>query len=79
MNQEIRLTYKRLDPRTLTLVDAYQFARRIKDQRDLIRQIADRRNRRHARRLLRLNKKHRQRLLRMVQEAGLDPSLLPFK
>jgi hypothetical protein len=51
----------------------------VKDQRDLIRQIADRRNRTHARRLLRLNRRHRDRLLRIAREAGLETSALLFK
>ncbi len=79
VNQEIRLKFDRLDAHSLTLADACQLARRVKDQRDLVRQVADRRNRRHARRLLRLNRKHRDRLLRIVQEAGLDASSLLFK
>lgn len=79
VNQEIRLKFERLNAQSLTLADACQLARRVKDQRDLIRQLADSRNRRHARRLLRLNRQHRERLLRIVQEAGLDASALLFK
>jgi len=79
VSQEIRLKLQRLDAENLTLADACQIARRVKEQRDLIRQIADRRNRKHARRLLRLNRKHRDRLLRIVREAGLDASALLFK
>jgi hypothetical protein len=77
VNEEIRLKLGQLDPSTLTLAEACQLARRVKDQRDLIRQIRD--QRRHARRLLRLNRKHRDQLVRIVQEAGLDTSVLIFK
>lgn len=79
VSQEIRAKYERLSPETLTLAEACQLARRIKDQRDLVRQIADRRNREHARRLLRLNRKQREKLLGLVKAAGLDASVLIFK
>lgn len=79
VSQEIRAKRRRLNPETLTVAEACQLARRIKDQRDLIRQIVDRRNRQHVRRLLRLNRDHRQKLLGLVKEAGLDPGVLIFK
>ena len=79
VSQEIRAKCGRLDPKTLTLADACQIARRIKDQRDLIHQIADRRNRRHVWRLMRLNRKQRDRLLSLMRRAGLDTTALIFK
>ena len=79
VNQEIDLKFERLEVQTITLPEAYRFARRIKEQRDLIRQITDRRNWRHVRRLVRLNRRHRERLLRLAQEAGLDTSVLLLK
>lgn len=79
VGQEIRAKHQRLNPETLTLAEACRLAGRIKDQRDLIRQIAERRNRKHARRLMRLNRKHREKLIKVVEEAGLDPSVLLFK
>ena len=59
--------------------DVCRLALRIKDQRDLIRQLSGRHNRKHVRRLVRLNRKHRRRLEELVDKTGLDPSVLIFK
>jgi hypothetical protein len=79
VSQEIRTKCQRLDPETLTLTDAFQLARRIKDQRDLIHQISDKRSRKHVRRLMRLNRKQKERLLELARQAGLDTGVLVFK
>ena len=79
VDQEIRLKCARYDGLSITLGDACELARRIKDQRDLIRQLNDRRNRRHVRRLLRLNRKHRLRLIQLVRQAGLEVGVLVLK
>jgi hypothetical protein len=79
VGHEIRTKYRRLDYRTLTLADACELARRIKDQRDLIHQISDRRSRKHVRRLMQLNRRHRDRLLDLAKQAGLDTTVLIFK
>ena len=79
VRQEIRVRFQRLDGETLTLAEACHLARRIKDQRDLIRQVADSRNRKHARRLMRLIKKQRRKLLELAEKAGLDTSVLLFR
>ena len=79
VSQEIRAKYKRLDPETLTLAEACQLARRIKDQRDLVHQMSDRRSWQHVRRLMRLNRKQRDKLVELARQAGLDTSVLIFK
>ena len=78
VDQEIRLRNRRLASLGFALSEACDLARRIKDQRDLVHQLMDRRNRRHGRRLLKLNRRHRERLLAIVREAGLDTSVLVF-
>ncbi len=54
-------------------------ALRIRDQRELVRQMDDRRSSKHVRRLLRLNRKYRQNLIELVEKAGLEPKILVFK
>jgi hypothetical protein len=79
VGQEIRSKCQRYAQTGLTQREAWDLARRIKDQRDLIWQLADRRSMKHARRLLRLNTRLRKRVLRIVERAGLDKSVLVFK
>ena len=79
VSQEIRAKHRRLDPETLTLAEACQLARRIKDQRDLVHQMSARRSWKHVRRLIRLNGKHREKLLELTRQAGLDIGVLIFK
>jgi hypothetical protein len=79
VGQEIRARCQRVGPGKLTLGEACQLARRIKDQRELIHQISDRRSRKHVRRLVRLNRRHREKVLRLAEEAGLDSQVLIFK
>ena len=52
---------------------------RIRDQRELVRQMIDRRNSKHVRRLLRLNGKYRRNLIELVEKAGLESKILIFK
>lgn len=79
VNREIRAKYQRLDVETLTLAEACQLARRIKDQRDLIHQLSDRRRWKHVRLLVRLNAKQRDKLIELARRAGLDTGVLVFK
>ena len=79
VGQEIRSKCQRYARTGLTQLEAFDLAKRIKDQRDLIWQLADRRNRQHARRLAHLNGRLRKRLVQIVEKAGLDTSVLIFK
>ena len=79
VDQEIRSKYARFVAQGMTLSDACELGRRIRDQRELIHQIMDKRNRRHARRLLQINKRHRRRLLSLAREASLDTTVLIVK
>jgi hypothetical protein len=80
VSQEIRTKLRRIDPtQSLTQGEACTIALRLRDQRELIRQLANRRNYRYARRLMRLNRKQRERLIRLVNESGLDTSVLIFR
>jgi hypothetical protein len=79
VGQEIRTKCRRYAETGITQAEACEVARRIRDQRELIRQLADRRNNKHARRLLRLNKRLRERLLTLIERAGLEKDVLIFK
>jgi hypothetical protein len=79
VGQEIRSKCHRYAKSGLTQREAWDLARRIKDQRDLIWQVVARRNTKHVRRLLRLNTRLRQRALGIIERAGLDKSVLVFK
>jgi hypothetical protein len=76
---EIRAKCKRFASEELTQAEACTLALRIRDQRELVRQLVDRRNSRHVRRLLRLNGKYRQHLIELVEKAGLESKILIFK
>ena len=76
---EIRAKCKRFTSEGLTQADACTLALRIRDQRELVRQMVDRRNSNHVRHLLRLNSKYRQDLVELVEKAGLEPEILIFK
>lgn len=76
---EIRAKCKRFVSERLTQAEACTLALRIRDQRELVRQMVDRRNLKHVRRLLRLNSTYRQNLIELVEKAGLDPKILVFK
>jgi hypothetical protein len=79
VGQEIRSKCERIAPEALTQGEACRLALRIRDQRELIRQIVARRDSRHVRRLLRLNGKRRQHLIELAQQAGLNTKILIFK
>lgn len=76
---EIRSKLKKLTPETATQGDACLLALRIRDQRELVRQMAERRDFKHVRKLLRLNERYRRDLLERVNRAGLDSQILVFK
>lgn len=79
VGEEIRAKCQRYAAEGFTVGQACQLAARIKDQRELIRQLADRRNASHAKRLLRLNRAHRLRLLRLARAAGIGTEVLLFR
>jgi len=79
VGQEIRTKCQRIVPKVLTQAEACRLALRIRDQRELIRQIADRRDSRHVRCLLRLNRKRRHHLMELATQAGLNTTILTFK
>jgi hypothetical protein len=79
VGREIRTRCQRYFKEGITQAEACELARRIKDQRDLVRQLADRRNIKHARRLMRLNRRLQKRLIGIVAQAGLDKDILIFK
>ena len=76
---EIRGRLGRLDPATVTQGEVCELALRIRDQRELLRQLVDRRDRRHVRRLMGINRRYRRRLVTQAQQAGLDTQVLLFK
>jgi hypothetical protein len=76
---EIRVKCQRFAAEGLTQAEACELALRIRDQRELVRQMVDPRNSKHARRLLRLNGMYRQNLIELVEKAGLDAKILVFK
>ncbi len=79
VGREIRNKCHRYAETGLTQGEAFELAGRIKEQRDLIRQVADRRNIKHARRLVRLNSRLRRRVIAIAERAGLDKDVLIFK
>jgi hypothetical protein len=79
VGQEVRSKCHRYEATGLTQVEACDLAKRLKEQRDLIRQLADRRNFKHARRLMRLNRGLRKRLVGIVEGARLNNDILFFK
>ena len=76
---EIRAKCERFASERFTQGEACTLALRIRDQRELVRQMIDRHNSKHVRRLLRLNNKYRQNLIELVEKAGLEPKILIFK
>lgn len=79
VGQEIRNKCRRYDRQGLTQQEAYELAGRVKEQRELIRQLTGRRDLKHARRLARLNSRLRRRVVKVVQQAGLNADVLTFK
>jgi uncharacterized membrane protein YccC len=77
VSREIRIRCRQYAHSGLTQREASDLAKRIKDQRKLIQQLADRPQ--HARRLMRLNTRLRERLIGIVERAGLDKDILVFK
>ena len=76
---EIRAKCKRFASEGLTQGEACTLALRIRDQRELVREMVDRHNSKHVKRLLRLNGKYRHTLIELVEKAGLEPKILIFK
>lgn len=63
----------------LSQAQALELAARIREQRELIRQLAGCHDTRHARKLVRLNRRLRRQVLRVVERAGLAKELLAFR
>jgi hypothetical protein len=79
VGQEIRTRCQRIGPKALTQAEACRLALRVRDQRELIRELTDGHDSRHVLRLLRLNRKLRQHLVAIAEQAGLNTSILIFK
>ncbi len=79
VGQEIRNKCRRFASNGLTQADAFELAQRIKEQRELIRQVAQKRHAKHARCLMRLNTRLRKRFLSIAEKAGLNTKLLIVK
>jgi hypothetical protein len=76
---EIRNKRKRFAREWPTQAEACTLALRIRDQRELVRDMFDRRDTKHAKRLLWLNGQYRRHLIALVKEAGLDAAILVCK
>lgn len=79
VGEEIRAKCRRLGAGEPTQAELCQLALRIKDQRDLLRQIAGPGATRHVRRLVRQNRRLRERLLALATRSGRDASVLIFR
>jgi hypothetical protein len=76
VGEEIRARRNSLISGRPTQAQVCELAIRIKDQRDLVRQISGRDSYKHARCLLRYNRRLRQRLIDLTKGVGLDPAIL---
>jgi hypothetical protein len=79
VGQEIRHKCQCYAETGLSQGEAYELAGRIKEQRELIRQLTDHRNIKHARRPMRQNNSLRRRVIAIVERAGLIKDVLIFK
>ena len=79
VSREIRIRCRRGKSKALTQAEACRLALRIRDQRELIRELTDSHDWPRARRLLRLNQKLRQYLVAIAETAGLNTNILIFE
>ncbi len=79
VGEEIRAKCQTFAAQRPTQVDVCQLARRIKEQRDLVRQIHGRCPYRHVLRLMRQNRRLRNRLVQIAIGWALDASILIFR
>ena len=79
VGREIRQKCRRFSLEGLSQADACDLAARIREQRELVRQLVDGGNARRVRHLLALNRKHRCRLLALSASHGLDAGVLHFR
>jgi hypothetical protein len=79
VSTEIRTKCGRLSLRGITLPEAYEVAGRIKEQRDLLHQIAGNMTRRELKRLLGLNRKFRKRLTMIAANADINASVMTLR
>ncbi len=79
VGREVRNKCRRYGKLGLTQQEAYELAGRVREQRELIRQLSDRGGFQHVRRLVRINTHLRRRVVDMVRRAGLDAQFLAFK
>jgi hypothetical protein len=76
VGQEVRNKCHRYAKTGLTQQEACELAGRLREQRELIRQLLDRRRIPHARRLMRLHSRLRKQFISMVERAGLNKDVL---
>ena len=76
---ELRAKCGRFSLSGITLPEACQLASRIREQRDLLRQISGDITRRELKRLLGLNRKFRRRLVSLASAANLDSSVMVLR
>ncbi|NUQ63496.1 MAG: hypothetical protein HUU20_13540 [Pirellulales bacterium] len=79
VGREIRNKCRRFDGEGLSQADASELAGRIREQRELVRQLIDSRDGRRVRHLLKLNRKLRRRLLELAEKNGLEGTVLRSK
>lgn len=79
VGEEIRAGCKRLARGKPGQAELYALAMRVKEQRELIRQVVGRHASKHVRQLIRQNRRARQRVVELANAAGRDPSLLIFR
>jgi hypothetical protein len=76
VGEEIRARCKRLAAEGASQAEICELARRVKEQRDLVRQVTGRGNLKHVRRLLKQNRQLRLKLVALAERARLSPDIL---
>ncbi len=79
VSQEIRQKCRRFADEGLSQADACGLAGRIREQRELVRQLIGATGDSRLRRLLKLNKEHRRRLIELAGKNCLDTGVLNFR
>jgi hypothetical protein len=79
VGHEIRRRLHDASQAGITAAEAHELAGRIKEQRDLVHQIAGPRNAKHVRRLLRLNRSFQRRLVALAERCSIDPRMFHFR
>jgi hypothetical protein len=76
VGEEIRAKCQRLAAGEASHAEICELARRTKEQRDLVRQIAAPGNAKHVRQLLRHNRKLRRKVVELAEHARLETGVL---